>query len=176
MAPSALQARVKCSRGFNSWVFWALMLKGQAACACISFGDVLASNISWCWTLEPIWVDATLNNLTATCRSALGSTFSIRKSQFWWRVCLWPCWFLMMCMGTSTSTWLHTVYTSSSQRSFSFLYLTNGSFLMSTTSPLFSVTVEAFQSYLLFCLSASIWVIFWAPSKAFLRAAIRSAT
>ena len=56
----------------------------------------------------------------------------------------------MMYTGTSMSTWSHTVYTSSPQQSFSFLFPTNWSFLMSTTSPLFSVTVEAFQSYLPF--------------------------
>ena len=58
------------------------MLKGQATCACISLGEVLASNILLYQTPEPIWVDPTLSNPMETCGSALGSTFLIRKSQF----------------------------------------------------------------------------------------------
>ena len=46
------------------------MFNGWAAHACISVSGVLALDISQCRTLEPIWVDATLNNLTATCGSA----------------------------------------------------------------------------------------------------------
>ena len=160
----------------NTWTSWASMFKRLAAHACTSIGGVLASYISWCGTSEPIWVDATLNNLAATCWPCSGSILSTRKSQFWWRVCLRPCWFSMMYTGTSMSTWLHTWYTSSPQWSFSFLFPTNWSFLTSTTSPSFSVTVEAFWSYLHFCLNASIWVIFHATSKVFLCADINSAT
>ena len=46
-------------------MFWASTLNGQAAYASISIGSVLASDISQCWTFEPIGVDATLNSLTA---------------------------------------------------------------------------------------------------------------
>ena len=135
------------SQSVDTWTSWASMFKRLAAHACTSIGGVLASYISCSGTFEPIWVDATLNNLTAICWSCSGSILSTRKSWFWWRVCLWPFWFLMTYTGMSTSTWSHTVYTSSPQWSFYFLFPTDWSFLTNTTSPLFSVTVEAFQSF-----------------------------
>ena len=163
------------SQSFNTWTSWASTFKRLAADACTSIGGVLASYISWCGTLEPIWVDATLNNFAVTCLSCSGSILSTRKSQFQWRVCLWPGLFLMTYTGTSMSTWLHTMYTSSLKWSFNVLFPTNWSFLTITTSPLFSVTVEAFWSYLRFCLNAYIWVIFHVTLKAFLSADINSA-
>ena len=101
----ALQALMISFQSFKTWTSWSSVSKKLAACACTSIGGVPFSCIFWCGTLQPIWVDATSNNLAAIWWSHSGSTLLIRKRWFWWRVCLIHHWFSMTYTSTSTSTY-----------------------------------------------------------------------